>query len=570
MTIVGNNKPNAYGAFCMVLHSHIPFCRKSGVWPFGEEWVFEGITETYLPLLNIMYELKEKKIPPKFTISFSPVLMEQLSDEYMLKRYEEYINERIEIAKRDIYRFSSTEKNGALLFLSEYYKNNFINLRSDFYNKYEGNILKHFAELQDAGLIEIITTAATHPYLPLLSRDSSIYSQIKLGIETYKKHFHCPPKGFWLPECGYRPQYFKNVTANESYYKPAIDEFLVKEGIKYTIVDSYAVEGEESFWGGKCDNLYNYALSGEERSKSFSINNSSYLPYMLPSGCMVVARNKVAGLQVWSSEYGYSCDGNYRDFYKRDPSSGLQYWKITDKSLPELFKEVYQPENTKTRVDENAYHFNILVENLLKEFRKSNNEYGLVLTAFDTELFGHWWYEGIEWLKLVVEKMFLNPFLHQLTVSEFLAHKTPTKKIELPESSWGPGNDSHLWYNKDTEWMFRHIEKCELLLEDLLARYNFAKPGDELYAALAQLARELLLLEASDWQFLIATKSGTEYATQRFITHYQRFIRLYEGIVNNEYTTQEFKYYLLEVQSIDNLFPDIEPYIFTRREPQPF
>lgn len=563
---MSTNKKQAYGAFCLVLHSHLPFTRKAGVWPFGEEWLYEGLMETYIPLLEILYDLKKKNISPQFTVSITPVLMEQLADPYLLSRFEQFIDDKIRRAEEDIKRFEQST-NHEFLHLAKFYKTLFSDVKKVYFERYNRDVLSAFRKLQEEGHIEIITCAATHGYLPLFKRDSSIQAQLAAGIEVYKKHMGTAPRGIWLPECAYRPGYYQNVTKNESYYKPGIDEFLVKNGIQYFISDSHAIEGGEAFWGGKRVGLYGEIFS-PKIDYQHKVQGTNFKPYLLKSGCTVFGRCKDTGLQVWSGDWGYPADGSYREFHKRESQSGLQYWRITSRQVSLGLKEVYVPANAIPRINENSYHFNHLVEGLLSKYFHEEKTFGMVAAPYDTELFGHWWFEGVAWLKAIAEKMYYNPYVEQMTLGKYLEANPPQQVIELPESSWGEGGKHYVWMNKDTEWMWSYIDEVEIIMENLVEKYP--QPNDKQKEVLDQISREVLLLQSSDWPFLITTGQAKEYSSERFLVHYQRFVRLTDYLNKNMCHTPEFEDYFQKVKDIDNLFMDSVDYkMYKRKEPPP-
>ncbi|MEW6556344.1 MAG: 1,4-alpha-glucan branching protein domain-containing protein [Elusimicrobiota bacterium] len=558
------------GSFCFVLHSHLPFVKKAGVWPFGEEWLLEGMLETYIPLLDILYELKEQKIPYRIVIGITPVLAEQLADEYFLKRFEEFMSAKIQRASFDIDKFSARHQ-PEYRQLSEFYKNNFVKILDNFHNKYNRNIITAFKKLQDDGNIEIITSAATHGYLPLLSRNSSVYAQLKIGIDTYRKHFGRKPKGIWLPECAYRGGQIVHITKNESYYRPSIDELLASLGIEYFIVDSHAIEGGEAYWGGKRSGIYG-EIKAPAVDYTKKTGRNTAIPYLTKSGVVAFGRNRETGLLVWSGEYGYPGDGNYREFHKKDYDSGLQYWKITSTKIDLGLKEIYQYQNTVCRINENADHFNTVVERILADYNKSTNEFGMVISPYDTELFGHWWFEGIEWLKQVLIKTSKNPTISLMTPSEYLQKYPPKLVAELPESSWGDGGGHYVWFNDETKWMWPYIHDAEVQMEDIVQKFIHGDVSTNTTRALNQSARELLLLQSSDWPFLITTKQAKEYAAERFLQHYNRFCRLVSGLkegggMGGRTESAEFLGFLTEIEEIDSVFTEIDYRKFARREP---
>jgi len=544
------------GAFAFILHSHLPFVRKAGVWPFGEEWVYEALVDTYIPIIDMLNELKSEHCSSKLTISLTPVLMDQLADKYLLDNFDVYVKDRIGRAEKDIIRFS---KNHAFLNTATFYRNFYSDIYDHFNNRYDRDVLGALKKLQDEGRIEVMTSAATHGYLPLLSSDSSIRAQIKVGIDTYRNYMGRQPKGFWLPECAYRPSY-EAEQDGKKYVRKAIDEFLKDAGIEFFICDSHAIEGGETFVGKKAYGPYKKPQDVEVDYLK-KTDHTTFLPYLLESGCAVFGRNRATGQQVWSGECGYPGDGNYRDFHKKDSDTGFQYWKITSTKTDLGAKEVYVRENVYSRIEENANHFVSLIENMVKDFSSVSNKKGIVAAPYDTELFGHWWFEGTLFLKSVLKKLEQNETVGSTTLTGFLEDNPPQQVIQLPETSWGDGGYHFVWMNAKTEWIWPYIHAAEKKMEEIVSKYPNAK--EPLVFCLDQLARELLLLESSDWPFLITTKQAAVYASERFQEHCERFDKIAEAIENNK-PENELMDLAKEINQEDDIFEKLDYNIFAK------
>jgi 1,4-alpha-glucan branching enzyme len=261
--------------FSLMLHSHIPYCRKSGVWPAGEEWLFEAINETYLPLLRVLRQFKLDNIRPRLMIGIVPVPAEQLADGYIKGRFAQYMEDKIGRAKKDVERFHGDE---ARRRVAEYWLDRFQNHYRYYTYEFYRDILGTLKWLQDEGVVELATSAATHGFLPLLERDSSIFAQVRIGVETYRKYFGRTPRGFWLPECAYRPA---QGSQEERRMRKGIDEWLAAEGIEYFFVESIGLKRAEFV-----ENLYGESSPTPDRG------------YRLPSGVAVFGRNEATGRQV--------------------------------------------------------------------------------------------------------------------------------------------------------------------------------------------------------------------------------------------------------------------------------
>jgi 1,4-alpha-glucan branching enzyme len=536
------------GSFVLVLHSHLPYCRKAGVWPFGEEWVFEAMAETYIPLLDIVDYLVDRNALGSFTVGFTPVLLDQLSDPYMLLRFDEYLEAKIAAAETDIARFGS-ESEWKLQELARFYRDRYEGVRSSYHRRHNGNLVDAFRALQDNGVIEILAGAATHAYLPLLATDSSVYSQLKLGHDVYSQNFGRPPSGIWLPECGYSPP-------SES---SGVDRTLKDLGYSCFFVDAHAIEG-----GASIDVYSDRVLQKPQaRATAAKRDYTTYLPYLVSgSDTAVLGRNQRTALQVWSSEWGYPGDGNYREFHRRDPISGFSYWKVTSRLVDISAKETYHPEAALMRAKEHADHFVEMVERLLLDFNGETGKQGVIVAPFDVELFGHWWMEGLDWLRWTLEGLSKSPHVEVLSASKFLEKHPPNEKIDLLESSWGLGGGHYIWDNDLTNWMWQEIHNTEKEMQDItlkiINKVRQQKDDASLRVRLLkQAAREALLLQSSDWPFLVTTEQARDYGERRFLEHKHRFERLAHALAQDVISPDTVSY-LEQIESIDAVFPQID------------
>jgi len=498
------------GFVCVILHSHLPYYRKAGMWPFGEENLYEAIAETYLPLLTVLDRLASEGLLARFTIGITPILAEQLADPYLQAGFEDYAIRRTMAADRDVARFPASDPRRDL---ASEYRFWYASQLQTFRERYGRNVLKGFRDLQNRGAIELITSSATHGFSPLLGRDSSLHAQIHVGVSTYRKHFGRAPRGIWLPECAYRPAVGD---------RPGIERFLDEEGLGYFVVDTHAIEGSQvaSWRPGIGPYATLQAPAGPQVPQT---GLSTFRPYTLEgSSVAVLARNQRAGHQVWSAENGYPGDPVYREFHKKDDQSGLQYWRLSGKGVTLADKAVYDPRVALQRTREHARHYAEMLKTMLREYQLHHNRPGLVAIPFDTELFGHWWFEGVEWLEQVVRVLAEQNEVSLVSVSEALEAIPPEMAIRMPESTWGAGGHYWVWNNPEVEWMWPVIHEREREMEELVSRLE-GTSEPLLARALAQLGRELLLLQSSDWPFLVTTGQAKDYAISRFREHQLRF-----------------------------------------------
>lgn len=613
------------GAFTFVLHSHLPYARLAGRWPHGEEWIHEAASETYIPLLNALYDLKEEGLKYKITVGITPVLAEQLADELVREHLDEYLADKIARAKQDILRFrgdlweaeiaqtvnpversdaeegdlppvdreavaekleKSNEKADVekietpakpekpwwvghqhLESLAAWYLNYYENIQNTFQNRFNRDMIGAFKQLQDEGYIEITTCAATHGYLPLLGNDAAIRGQIKAGVTSYERMFGRRPRGIWLPECAYRPAYYHE----DGTIRPGIEHFLAEEGIKVFFSETHLVTGgapvgvaagEALGPYGEIKRRYLIPMSDAPVPESTTTTFETY--YVSDStagseadqhsGVAVIGRNDETGQRVWSADMGYPGDFDYREFHRKDGVSGLQYWRVTGTKVELGDKDFYHPDWADKKVATHAQDFVALVERILQARTDDGQEYGLIASNYDTELFGHWWFEGVEWIKQVLRGLAQSELVDLTTASEYIEEYPPQAVLHLPEGSWGAGGSHFTWQNDEVNWMWLPLHEAEERLTTLANTYQYEWDNETLRIVLNQAARELLLAESSDWPFLVTTGQARDYAIERFSQHMERFRKLCDSIEQKSPNVRLAE----EYQNLDNLFSDID------------
>jgi 1,4-alpha-glucan branching enzyme len=549
------------GAFTFVLHSHLPYARMAGRWPHGEEWIHEAAIDTYLPLLEALHDLAAEGVAYGLTIGITPVLAEQLADPDVLANFDAYVADLRERANSDIVRFerSGDERRADA---ARFYRRRFDAMLDQFRNRFGRDIIGAFGALQDDGYIEIATSAATHGYLPLFERDSSIYAQVRQGVRTYERHFGRPPRSFWLPECAYRPAYIDAAGLR----KPGLQEFLAGQGLQVFFVETHTMLGGRPVGKAAGDAIGPYG----EVPRRYTVpvpddvppaDRTTFQPYWVGEPHVAaIGRNETTGLQVWSADHGYPGDFNYREFHKKDGESGLHYWRVTGAGVDLGDKDLYDPNAAFARTEEHARHFAGLVEDQVRAYRDGSGRYGIVSAAYDTELFGHWWFEGVTWLQHVLRRLAASDVVAMTGASQYVRDHPPEDIVALPESSWGQQGTHFTWMNADTQWMWPVINNAQRRMEQIVAR-EAAAAGD-MADALAQLGRELLLLQSSDWPFLVTTGQARAYAELRFTQHVERFDALAAQIESGAID----RTYLDDLRHKDNVFADMDVRDFRERE----
>ncbi len=564
------------GSFAFVLHSHIPYVLAHGQWPHGTDWLTEVAAESYIPLLDALNDLVREGLSPRITLGLTPILCEQLSDETFKDEFTDWLEANIGAAAADARRFRA-EGNREMLALATRWRHWFRHILFQFEHVYGRDIVQAFRKLQDAGHIEIITSAATHGYLPLVLTDEAVNAQIKAGVSSYERHFGRRPTGFWMPECAYRPRYRWNAPL-EGYQTPepvvrrGVDEFLSEEGIRYTFVDSHLVKGGvgQGVYADRFGALKALWHQFTLEHKPEQTDRSEYKPYFIASSgepsqppVAVFSRDARSSHAVWAADVGYPGDEWYLEFHKKMEPGRLRYWRVSQDKADMSAKGVYNSGMAEQRVEEHARHFVGEMKELLAERLQATGEAPIVTAMYDTELFGHWWHEGPHWLKAVLRLMASDPAFdlttcraHLDTVSEAEAQE---RIVALPEGSWGEGGFHWIWLNPDTAWMWERIYDAEKQMSELAQKYAH---NPEVTRPLKQAARELLLLEASDWPFVTSTKGAPDYAEARVKAHHLNFVMiaqmvraLGEGLPVDDSPWRTLE----EVETRDNPFPEVDP-----------
>lgn len=516
------------GYLALVLHAHLPFIRHPEHPDFLEEdWLFEAITETYIPLLQVFERLESEKISFALTMTLTPTLCEMLADSLLIERYFKHLEKLVRLSEREMSRYSPQD----LRFqTARVYHRWYLEIQKTYAQRYHKKILQGFRAFQEKGFLEIVTCGATHGYLPLMKYEKSVQAQIQIAVQNYQKHFGLAPYGIWLPECG---------------YKQGIEKMLQQEGIRFFFVDSHGL------------------LFGNPRP-TFGI----YQPAYCENGVAFFARDIETSKQVWSADEGYPGDPYYREFY-RDlgydaeyeyirpflhpdgirRNTGIKYHRVTGKvDLGQ--KQYYLPSIASERAKIHAAHFLECREKQNRYLRNTLGVTPLILSPYDAELFGHWWFEGPQFLEHVF-RLGARYGITFITPSQYLK-KHPIHQMLTPaDSSWGQSGYSQQWLNPTNAWTYRHLHQGEQRLLEMIEKTPH--PTALEVRLLTQASRELLLAQSSDWAFIMSTGTTVEYATKRFKDHIHRLNQLYQM-----YKSRQIQIEILEeMEKRDNLFSEL-------------
>jgi 1,4-alpha-glucan branching enzyme len=517
------------GYFALVLHAHLPYVRHPEHTRFLEEnWLFEAVTESYLPLLQRLEEWRRLGMEARLTLTLTPTLCSMLLDPLLQDRCSRYIDALIDLAEKEVHR---TQWLPAFHPLARMYLERFQKV-AESYRNHGRDLVSAFGSFQRSGQVEIITSAATHAMLPLMeNHPPSIRAQILVARDHYRGCFGCEPRGIWLPECA---------------YVPGVESALQEANLRWFITEAHG-------------------LLHAQPSPRYGL----FAPVFAPSGLAVFGRDVQSARQVWSKHEGYPGDPNYRDFYRdigydldydylepympappHRSFTGLKYHAITG---PTADKREYSRETAIRTADAHARHF--LEERLrqVKELAAIMDRPPIIVCPYDAELFGHWWYEGPEFLDFFFRKVcYDQDKLKLITPGAYLSEHRTNQVSRPSASSWGEGGYWKVWLNEKNEWIHRHLQVAQERMTGLARKYPEASGLAE--RALKQAGRELLLAQASDWPFILRADSSSQYAVKKIKDHLVRFHALHEQLT----VTRIDEGWLARIEWQDNIFPEID------------
>ncbi len=442
------------GDLAIVLHSHMPYVEGFGTYPFGEEWLFDAVARSYLPVL---------KAADRVTVGVTPVLADQLEAEGVGERMLAFLREhRLGAAERDQAEAGDEKLAAAAGAEARHYRAAIEALEAT-----SGEALPAFQEAQREGRVELLASCATHAVLPKLATQEARRLQVDAGVRSHTRRFG-EPRGFWLPECA---------------YSPGIESLLAERGLEYTCVDQSAVEEPLA------------ALA----------------PARTAAGPVAFTIDWPSVRLLWS-QGGYPSHGDYAE-YHRLSIHGSRLWNVG--GAP------YDAAAAEERATAHAREFLGDIAERLRNFADVRGRRGLVVFAIDTELLGHWWSEGPQWLAAVIESA-EEAGVRLLTLSAALAEHEPEER-ELAESSWGEAKDLSTWDSTevaDLVWGARRLE-LRLLRSLSSGQLNGARAD--------RAARELLAVQASDWAFLDKRRQAGDYPYKRATAHAEGLLEAIES-----------------------------------------
>jgi 1,4-alpha-glucan branching enzyme len=519
------------GYWCPVLHAHLPYVRHPEHPEFHEEgWLFEALTEAYVPLAGMLDRLQEDGVDFRLTLTLSPTLLAMLRDGLLIDRYHRHLDRLIVLAGREVTR--TRREAPRLEHAARFHQDFFTRTRARFREAYGSDVVSAFLRHRDGGRLEILGCSATHAVLPLLATvPAAVRAQVEVGLEHSRRQLGFRPTGFWLPECAY-------ATGQERH--------LADAGVRFSFLEEHGL-------------VHAHPRPG----------HGARAPILSPGGVVFFGRDRQSSHQVWSADVGYPGDPAYREFYKdaawERPLAelgplapggirrgvGLKYHRVTGRvDLAE--KEPYVPDQARARAREHAAHF-------VEERRAQATAQAagmdrppLVVSPYDAELFGHWWFEGPMFLEEVFRRLAGQDEVQPVTPLEYLDRHPECEVAQPSPSTWGARGHAEVWLNPANDWIYPHLETAAERMVELAQR--FTEPTPLQRRALDQAVRELLLAQASDWPFILTMGTTVEYARRRLRDHLARFTRLYGGLTGEGVDEAALR----EMEQRDAIFPELD------------
>lgn len=511
------------GELALVLHTHLPYLRNHGAWPVGEEWLFQAWGTSWLPVTRLLEQLAAEGLRDVLTLGVTPTVAHQVADPRLGDDLGTWLGGQMWRSEEQRWH---DRMGPAIQALSTFHWRRFQSLL-DYHLDVQarGGLLRVWSQLAADGVIQLLGGPATHPYLPLQRDATLLDGHLATGLAHHARWAGAPARGLWPPELGYRPagpvadatatpeRVDRHGTPTLPRDGPALDGLethYARHGIDHVLVDAptliRAAGGTDRDWTVRPP----VAAPGSPEAvvhDGVLIGDSEVVAY---------ARDLAVAYHVWSPTAGYPGDPWYRDYHATGGFGVHPSWRVTDRQAPPDAKAPYEPERAQARVAAHADHFVDVVRGSL-----AGHPQGLVVAAYDTELFGHWWFEGVDWLAAVLRRVRSTPDLTTTTLARRRERHPPTRRLHLPESSWGYAKGHASWVTPDTRPMWEALADAERRAADALA-----DPQRGTGPQRTQLAREVALLASSDWPFMTTRGNSPGYARERVGAHHRAVVEL--------------------------------------------
>jgi len=523
-------------AISIVLEAHLPLVREfnkdDDFSQAGEEGrFFEAVSETFLPLLEVLTRLENDHVPFRLALAISPIMCHMLNDEHLQKKYLAHIDKQIEFGRQELER---TVGSGELNKLAEGYYNQIVDRRIAYTERYEQKLLKAFDFFRRKGKLEILASCATHAFLPFISHNSeSLQAQMEIPVSGYRRHFGSCPQGFWLPELG---------------WTSALEPYLRAYNYTYAIVNSHGL------------------LFGNPMPK-----RGSFYPVKTPNGTFILARDlysvremeKISNNEIYRNndrDVGYELPHEIVSSFLSEEGerrrTGYKYWARNGQNT------VYNPQAASDKTLEYARAFLENTTARLEEASKHMEEAPISVYAHNADYFGRFWHEGPQFIEALFRMAAGYRDLQFTSPSEYIFKQNLSSlQVVTPEfSSGGVNGYAETWLDVSNDWIYRHLYRSMERMTELAERFPDDSGLKE--RALNQAAREILLAQDSDWPSHLYRQDSTEYARAQAENALRSFTTIYEALGSNYISTE----WLTTLERKHNIFPNINYRVFRRKK----
>ncbi|MFZ1575677.1 MAG: 1,4-alpha-glucan branching protein domain-containing protein [Chromatiaceae bacterium] len=513
----------------LVLHAHLPYVRHpEQVSSLEENWLHEAIADCYLPLLGVLEAARARGSRCCLTLSLSPTLLSMLAAPGLPDRFLDYLDRRLRLCAGELTR----QRDPRQLRLTLWYQRQFEARRHQFLEGLGADLIGAWTRLRDDHRVELITTAATHGYPPLLrTHPGAIRAQLRVGRDTFIALTGQAPAGLWLPECG---------------YFPGLETEIAAAGYGYSLLDAHGLQQglPRPPWG-----VYAPVVAG---------------------GVAFFGRDPDSAREVWGREAGYPAHPDYREYYSdlglAGPSkalaeflppgvaagpTGIKYLRVTGGVGP---KGLYDPASAARRAAQDARSFVAQRRQLIARLPAVARP-PVIVAPFDAELFGHWWYEGPLFLDALIRELEVSEDLVMVSLGQHLADHGVAGPCRVAASSWGEGGYNGTWLRPETAWVHLQLQQAAVEFQTLRHNHGAAPATSPRGRLLRQAARSLLLAQGSDWTFHLGRGGGGPYAEARLRAHLARFAFLADALRRGLDPGDR----LVGLELLDGLFPDLDP-----------
>jgi 1,4-alpha-glucan branching enzyme len=466
------------GTFCLVLHSHLPWLAHHGAWPVGEEWLHQAWATSYLPVLGLLDRLAAEGRRDLLTLGVTPVLAAQLDDPYLHRELRTWLGFwQTRAEGLATHRDPAMRDLGSREFVASQ------RALAEVEGRWSAGLSPVLRPLVDAGAVEVLGGPATHPFQPLLD-EPWLRLSLRTGLDDATLRLGRRPEGVWAPECGYRP---------------GLEDTYAALGVRRFLVDGPTMLG-----------------AGGSTADAVTVGDSDVVAF---------GRDLEVTYRVWSPRKGYPGGRWYRDFHTFDHGSGFRPARVTSTTTAPQDKAPYDPERARVAVAADAADFVDVVRRRLVDLAaQRGGRRALVVAAYDTELFGHWWHEGPQWLEAVL-RLLPEAGVRVTTLSGAVDAGHVAGPLHLEAGSWGSGKDWRVWDGAAVADLVAADEE----LRDRVGKV-LAVPTPHRDRTRDQLVRSTLLALASDWAFMVTKDSAAGYARERHDRHH-REVRLLADLV---------------------------------------